>query len=477
MKKNKVISFGFLIVAFVFFSNPNINLFDILPDAISCILIAFAIGKLSDVCDRLDGAKSAFYTLFWITLSKGPALIVLRSVVDRNINEATMWLLFSFCYAVLEIVFGIRAWNALFDGLAYLGSRSDGGEFIFIPTEKEIKKSGGNFRFDMLKRFTAVFVIVKSAMFTLPELLYIYPQDYINPSAFNVLDYRPHLIVLCAFVAFVFGIAWVVCMCAYAIYLSRHHAFWDSMYMQYSEKVATKSGLFLMRAVKLFALILAFAFAFSVDVYIDEYNYIPDFLSAVMFFAAACVIGKYTGGARALKITSAAYFATSALTFVTMLMFKTDCFSPIGYSYMNVYSNANAANLYMMYAISNAANQIAFLATVFSVSALLMRVVHEHTGINTLTGVSSSSKTLEKVYASRINRMRVISVLTAITSVLYFYLIVYFERVETRVGFSYMPTYSLIWMVDLIVAAIFAIHASNVASDISGEVEYKYKYE
>ena len=74
MKKNKVIHFGFLIIAFVFFSNPNVNIIDVLPDAIGCLLIAFAIGKLAYLCDRIRDAQSAFYTLFWITVSKIPAL-------------------------------------------------------------------------------------------------------------------------------------------------------------------------------------------------------------------------------------------------------------------------------------------------------------------------------------------------------------------------------------------------------------------
>ncbi|MBQ6892712.1 MAG: hypothetical protein IJN48_00760 [Clostridia bacterium] len=477
MKKKKVISFGLLLTAFLFFSNPNINIIDVLPDCIACLLIAFAISKLGDMCEDLAAAKHAFYTLFWITVSKGPAFILLLWIVGANMNESTMWLLFSFCYAVAEAVFAIRAFNALFGGLAYLGSRNEGGDFIFIPTVKETEKNVGNRRFDALKLLTTVFIIVKSAMFTLPEFVYIYPQDEINISAFNIVNFRPHFIVLGALVAAFAGIVWLVMMCRYVAHLSKHKDFWEQMRLKYEEKVLPRQGLFIMRYTRVFTLIVTAALFFSVDLYIDEYNMLPDFISAILFFVAACVIGKYAGTSRALKISSVVYFLTAAVTFVAMIYFKTDGFSTIGYYYRNVYANDNAARLYMIYAVSNAVTQVAFLSVVFSLCALLMRMVRMHTGINTLTGVSNSSRPLEKVYQSRINRIRALSVVTAVMSVLYFYLIVYFERTETQIGYSYMPKFAIIWMIDFIVATAFAIHASNVASDLSGEVVYKYKYE
>lgn len=477
MNKKKVISFGFLIVAFIFFANPNISIIDFLPDCIACLMIAFAISKVSDLCDDLSDAKKAFYTLFWITVSKGPALVLLLFIVGKNMNEATMWLLFSFCYAVAETVFGIRAFNAFFGGLAYLGSRNDGGEFIFIPNAAEVSESGGNRKFNILKIFTAVFIVVKSAMFTIPDLVYVYPQDDINPTSLNILRFRPLFIFLGAAVVFAVGAVWLVAVCKYVLHLAKHKSFWADMQAKYEEKVLPKTGLFVMRNVHIFAIVIIVALCFSADFYIDEYNVLPDFISALLFFVGAWVIGKYSGGAKALKITSALYFATAVFTFVAMLMFKTDCFSAFGYTYRNVYSNANAARLYMIYAVSNAVTQVAFLSVVFSLASTAMRIVRMHTGMNSITDVSSSFRTLDKVYASRFNRMRVLSVLVSVASVLYFYLMVYFERTETQLGYSYMPKYWWIRIVDFAVGLIFVVHASNVLNDLLGEVEYKYKFD
>ena len=108
----------------------------------------------------------------------------------------------------------------------------------------------------------------------------------------------------------------------------------------------------------------------------------------------------------------------------------------------------------------------------------MMRIVRTHTGINTITGASSSSRPLVNVYGARITRMRVISVITAIMSVLYFYLIVYAERVPLRDDrFAYMPKFEFVWMIDFAIGMIYAIHASNLVGDIVSEVKYKYKYE
>lgn len=485
MKKKKVINFGLFIVAFILFCNPNIRLIDLLPDCIGCLLIAWGISKLADLCDDLAEAKRAFYTLFWITLSKGPALILLLAIVGSNQNEATMWLLFAFCYAVAEVVFGIRAFSLLFDGLAYLGERNDGGDFIFaVPQRQKKPRKDGTprpvrtLRLESIARTTSVFIIIKAACCTLPEFVYIYPQDEINNSGYDILRFSPLFIAFGVIVAAVAGIVWLVKMCRYVAHLAKHKEFWQSMRARYETEVLPKQGIFVMRYTRVFAIVVTVALIFSVNLYIDEYSILPDFVAAALFFAAACVIGKYVGGSKALKVSSALYFVTAAVTFVAMLVFKTDGFTDFGYYYRNVNANDDAARLYAVYAVSNAVMNVAFFATMLSLASLMMRIVRAHTGLNTITGVSNSSRPLQKVYASRLNRMRALSLVSAVVGVLYFYFAIFYEREAIRNGgYRYGPQFEVVWMVDFIVSAAFALHAANIANDISAEVNYKYKYE
>ena len=119
-----------------------------------------------------------------------------------------------------------------------------------------------------------------------------------------------------------------------------------------------------------------------------------------------------------------------------------------------------------------------FLAVMFIVAHMLREIVQKHTGINTLTGVSNSSKPLVKVYGRKIINMRLFSVLASAASLLYFYLVVDVTRIPLRDGrFMYMPKYEGVWMMDFFVAMVFAIYVSNLVFDLSSEVNYKYKYE
>ena len=478
MRKNKVISFGLLIAAFIFFCNPNFNIFDILPDAIACLFVIAAISKLSDLCDDLYEAKHAFTVLFWVNMSKLPAAIVVFSITGNNMNEATMWLVAAFCYAVADAIFTIRAFSALFNGLAYLGARNDGGDVLYYyelaKGSKEKNKLPRVFRLENLASATSVFIIIKSAASTIPAFLYIYPQDDINLSGFVPTRFIPHLTVLCGIISLVFGIIWASKACSYVKHIAKQTSFWENISKAYVEKVLPQKGIFIMRGMRVFSIIFTFAVFFSVDLYFDEINYLPDFVSAALFFASAFVIEKYSDGAKSLKITSAVYFVTSLFTYIAMILFKTGMFSDFGYSYINVYANETAYNLYAIYSSANSVSQIAFIAVMMSAAVVMIRVVRAHTGINTITGVSNSSLPLVRVYGRRIMRMRALSVIAAIVSVLYFYLIVYSER---RLNNLYKPQYSIIWMIDFFIGMVYAVHASNLASDILGEVKYKYKYE
>lgn len=487
MKQKKVISFGLLIAAFVFFCNPNINIFDFLPDCIACLFVIVAISRLGDMCEDIGEAKRAFITLFWINISKFPALILVAWITNTNINEQTMWLLVAFCYAVGEAVFAIRAFSLLFEGLAYLGTRNDGGEFIYTLPQKKVKpRKNGKVRrvrprrFESLMSATVVFTVAKVVCYALPEFIYIAPHDDINPTGILPTHYRPLLMGMGFALCLFFSAYWLIKMIRYVEHLKRHTSFWADMRAQYESKVLPRRGIFVMRRVYAFAIVVAAAAFLSVDLYLDEINRFPDFLSAALFFAAAYVIGKEAGNTLPLKISSAFYFISSVVTFVTMIGFKTDYSGDVGvaYTYDSVHKVARAKELYTVYAVSNFVGQIAFLCVMFSIAALMMRIVRAHTGINTLTGVSNSSRPLEKVYAARVMRMRFLSVAAAVMSVLYFYFVVDVERVPLRNGGQiYMAKFEVVWMVDFVIAMIYAIHAANLATDLSSEVNYKYKYE
>ena len=481
--KNKMIRFGLLICGLAFFCNPNLNIIDVLPDCIGCLLIIIAITKLGDLCADIGEAKCAFITLFWITLSKIPALLLLLWITGSNVNEETMWLVFSFCYAVGETVFALRAFSLLFDGLAYLGTRQEGGEFLYAWQPKPQKAGADGVRFkrvENLMRLTAIFLIAKAALYTLPEFCRLSSYDtlgYVTAEGLAISGFYSLFVGAAIFFGLIIGIVWVCAVCRYVCRIAKHTEFWNRLYAQYQTKVLPRVGIFVMRRTYAFNILISAAAIFSADFYIDEVNCLPDFISAILFFIAACVIAKDVGGALWLKITSVFYFVASMATFVTMIGFTNE------YPYSAVHKIERAQMLYSRYAVSNAIAQFAFVAVMFSLAAVCMRIVRAHTGINTVTGVSNSSRPLVQVYGGRTVRLRVVSIAAAVMSMLYFYFVVDVKTIQLRAnaytdgGYLYFPEFEIVWMVDFAIAMIYAIFTCNLVSDLLSEVRYKYKYE
>lgn len=486
-QRKKVIRFGMLGAGLFFLFNPNINIIDVLPDAVGYLLILVSIGKLCDLCPELEDARSAFIRMFWISLAKLPALLLMFWITAVNVGEQTIILLFAFCFSVAELVFGVRAFSIFFEGLAYLGTRQDGGAFLYTCP---IKQSGRFRRFShrpmqqadrVYTRFTAVFFIVKFAMSVLPEVTLLVPYDstgYVTPEGRSMLNFRPLLIALAFCIAFVVGLIWLISMCRYIKYLSGYTAFWDGMASLYADQIIPKAGLFVMRRVHVFMLLASFAAFFSVDMYVDEINWFPDFISAALFLLAAFVVAKYAPqSAKRLKIASTAYFLCSSATFVTMLIFTRE------YVYNSVHKIERARQLYVPYAACNAIEQIAFLAVIFALAFVIKDLTKVHTGVDMVTGASSSSRPLYMVFSRKTVVMRVWASLMSVMSILYFYFVVDVQSVKLRNdatapgGYVYFPKFEVAWLVDFVIALIFAVYTINLLWDLLGEVQYKYKYE
>lgn len=482
-----MIRFGLLTAGILFLFNPNVNLIDVLPDCIGYLCICAAIARAADLCGELADAQTEFRRLFWISLSKLPAWLIATLITARSVGEETILLSMTFAYAVAETVFGVRAFTRLFEGLSYLGTRYDGGEFLYkIPARpKKLRGTDGptavlRFRpVNGLAALSCAFVVFKSVFCVLPELSLLSNYDslgFVTPDSAVLYRYRPLLIGMSCLLVLVFGLVWLCRMLGYVRHIRRHTAFWDRLADSYRETVLPKTGIFVMRRVYVFMIAASLAAFTSVDMYLDEINYIPDFLSALLFLTAAIVMLRYAKEAMALAWSSGLYLATSVATYVTMLQFNAE------YVYSSVHKIERARELFMRYAGANAAEQIAFLACVWSLAAICMRIVSEHTGINSLTEASGSKKPLVQVFARKTVRMRVWAVLMSAMSAAYFYFVTDVQRITLPggsgpSGYTWFPRFEFAWILDVLVGLIFAVYTTNLISDIHAEVRYKYKFE
>ena len=70
MTEKKQIPWGLFIIAGVFLFNPNIAIFDFLPDFIGYIILSIALTKLAMLDDNLYEAKRAFDRMIIVDIGK-----------------------------------------------------------------------------------------------------------------------------------------------------------------------------------------------------------------------------------------------------------------------------------------------------------------------------------------------------------------------------------------------------------------------
>ena len=203
-KKQEVIRFGLLIVSVVFLFNPNINLFDFLPDCIGYFLLIKALRPLSLVSDEINDSLRVFRKLFVIDILKIVTLIGCYGVSDGgNLNSALLTA--SFVFFLLESFFLYNAFFKLFNGVSYtiLNNASEENENF-----TELTKLTANRKY----RFLIYFMIFKSLFAFLPELAALnqYSNVY-DPGKTSVWFANINVFRVISFViVFIVGIIWVV---------------------------------------------------------------------------------------------------------------------------------------------------------------------------------------------------------------------------------------------------------------------------
>ena len=108
---------GYILAGMIFLFNPHINIIDVLPDVIGYILILHGLSKLSDLERNLLSARDKFLKLAWLSAVKLSCLLILP------IFDETLYLIFTFCFGLLEVIWLIPAFVDMFHGISFLESR------------------------------------------------------------------------------------------------------------------------------------------------------------------------------------------------------------------------------------------------------------------------------------------------------------------------------------------------------------------
>ena len=178
----------YFVLAALFLFNPIVSIFDILPDFIGYYFLLKAFTPVSYIFDNASDLHSSLKRMMIIGVAK------FFSVILLFLTDATMALVLSFTFAILEIIYGFAMTIKLFDVTSYIRMRYDDT----VSTRQAEK----------LKSFSLFFLVAKLALASLPDVTALSMGN--SSLKVDLSQFRPVLFIISAFIAFIIGIVWFV---------------------------------------------------------------------------------------------------------------------------------------------------------------------------------------------------------------------------------------------------------------------------
>ena len=292
-EKNKRISFTAIAVSFVFLFNPCISIIDVLPDLIGYVILVAALTRLADLNDTFFEVQRRFKFLIAIDALKLFALFWCFVISSGNERSASL-LLWSFVFAVLDVVFLIPALSKLFAGMAELGLLYESSYVI----EERIRRNGTPSKnpTDRIRALSVAFVAFKAIVTVLPEFTELTASYYrdlqVSGATVNLYRYVGALRFLAVLLILAFGIVWLISVIGYFARVKRDKSLLASLEQAYEEKVLVKKGLFIKRRTAFAGYLVLAAVVASFDLRFDGVNILPDLLAVPLLVAAFLLLGR-----------------------------------------------------------------------------------------------------------------------------------------------------------------------------------------
>ncbi len=290
---------GCLICGLLILANPNIGIIDFLPDFIGYLLIIRALRSAHILVPYWNDAIKGASKMMAISIVK----LLCTPLIFKNI--ASLPLLLSFSFALIELIFLLPTINKLFEGLFYTGTRYDipsvFSHYTSSKTSNETTNMSerGERRNDELgpkvKRATIAFLIFRSVASILPTLsdlqLFEHSGEVTDTYVIRFSDFN-NLFAIAAFAVGLIGsIIWISSFLPYAIRLSKDSAWRDLTgiceRLEKSPEFADKL------AIRREFVFLILSVCTSVFVLIDGVNYLLGAIPAFFLVITALLHGKY----------------------------------------------------------------------------------------------------------------------------------------------------------------------------------------
>lgn len=440
----KKMGLGWLVAAVIFLFNPCINIIDILPDFFGVVFLINGLKKWGDLCPGISDALEGLEKLKWFMLLKAAAMILVP------FNDDTMVLVLTFGFAVIEMIYFYPAIGRIFDGLEYFGTRF-GGRAIY----KNLKN---------VSAITYIFCVGKAVLTVLPELCSLSDYEYdgyvTSGVQINFANYKSALLMVGLFLVSIVGIMWLINVIPYIKRISNDTEFLTKAVNQYDAEILNNKGLTIRRSLKSILFLFTFGIFFIVNIWIDEFNVLPNFIGAIFMIVGFCKLKKYSTTANIGVKVSIAYLCVSVLSYAISTVFA------IKYPLSDVMYRFEAYDLYNYTRIASTVEYLLQAGTIFF-------MIRELRGIIILwlsPDKNISDGRLVNIYESSKKELDKKFIVSLIWFGLSFVLNIVLVLFRADIN-SALPEF---WWIPLIVTLIWIFCQKSASDALYDQVEYKY---
>ena len=456
-------------VALIFLFNPPINIIDILPDFIGYFLLLTALEDAQEVFPRFDEAYQGFKKMLWISLSKIPALFLMREVLKLSIDERSIIAVFALAFAILEFIFALSAFRAFFDALTHLGEREG-----LLPVLKAGRGSRG---LDGVISLTLIFLLVKGLCSFLPEMSLISVFESLgslNENAINPAKLYPYFVFIANAIGYALGGVWLYFCAGYFRDLEKStvmREFSEEKTALFKEKIAQRA---IYRHDKLCLGILVAALLLAFDPVLDGKNYLPDFVSALAFLVFFVLSRKNSRYALFGAAVSLLYGAASYMTAFFEKRFLSE------YAYAAVSQSASAKAAYRSVEIMGITEAVLLIGTVCLLFLVLRDFIARRVGASFDENNLSSKLSLQRKYKNTALFFTIFGAFSAVFFALEKFLLTLTERHVITGGEAnqyyeegtilYIPIFGGSWFLRLAITALWVFYGIYLISSLKQEI-------
>ena len=471
---------GFLLIALsaLFLFNPDIAVFDLLPDVFGYILLSLGLSSLSYLNYHFEESAKRFQRLIALGAARIAFVVVLFGLVNYT-DRPTAMLLGNFVFGVLELLMLLPAYHHLFEGLLYVGSRTGVGESVFRPTAASklwslVIRRRSEFEgqtapvsvTESVSFMTALFAVCKVALGVLPEFTALTEHSESAPNLYvYVWMFRVGAVLLGA----VIGVIWLLLALRYYIGILRDRAFVDELRAWYMRDVYPNKDLFVAKRYKLGSFFLLLGIMLAIDLPMDDVNILPDVLCALCLMAGVLALRYYVSSWKASVAVLAAYAVAS----VAESLWQIRYFKIEGFEAQAALNGAKATEAYVVSIVFSAVCAVLFVLSIVCVLNCLKEMIRTHTGFEVAHVDMQTYGRKNALHRQLIRGLVPVAVMVcvcALGSLAYTLLLPY----SGMGGEWYVILASIMWVVNLFLGVVLVVVFSEKNNDIQEQLHNRY---